>query len=237
VHKKVFFLSNKNKIFGTLTIPIKYFTGVIFLHGGGGSNLERYKYLQNVFHDRGISSLIFDFMGCGKSKGVFEEGSLNQRVEDAHDAIRYFLKRSNLKIDEIYLWGSSMGAHVACRLLESFNVKGVILQSAAAYGKDAEDKNFTQEFRNAIRKEGSWQNSPAFNALSMYEGKILVAYGKNDILIPVGVKERYKEITEKKGGKFITLSYGVHTLLRPSTESETKALVQLGEVTSSFILS
>lgn len=235
--QKISFPSNHNKISGVLSLPDKYTTGVVFLHGGGKANLKRYEYLQKVFHKKGIASLVFDFMGCGESEGKFEDGSLNQRIRSAHGATNFFLKRTNLTTKDIYLWGSSMGAHVACRLLEDLQVKGVILQSAAAYNKEAESKKFNEEFTSAIQKPITWEKSPAFKALETFNGKILVVYGENDSLIPTGVRDKYKQIANNNNGKFVVLKNGVHTLLRPSCPEEREALIKLGKVSSAYILS
>ena len=207
------------------------------MHGGGRANCKHYEYLQKLFRQKGIASLVFDFMGCGESEGEFEDGTLNQRIKDAHNVISYFLERTNLRINEIYLWGSSLGGHVACRLLENHYVKGVILQSAAAYGKQAENAKFNDEFTKAIRKPDNWTNSPAFKKLKNFSGNILVVYGENDLVIPKGVMDRYHQITDKNRGKFVVIKNGLHALLKPDSRKGQEALVKLGEISSAYLLS
>ena len=234
--KNVDFYSSNLKLFGVLANKKSCRQGVVFLHGGGQSSSRRFEFLQNYFLDRGIASLAIDFRGCGLSEGNFQDGSLANRTIDAGEAIRLFQKMTGLNLSQIYIWGSSMGGHVACRVSVRFpEIKGLILQSPAAYGQKAENVELGQEFTLLIRKSGSWENSPAFLDLEKFENRILVAYGEHDIDIPEGVKTRYKKITESRGGKSVILEEGAHRLLSPQKDAEKMALQKLAQTTVDFI--
>lgn len=220
---------------GVIYLPPKFSKGVVFIHGGGRFNLERYAFLQHYFELHSIASLVFDCRGCGLSDGVFEESSLRNRMNDAEAALTYFQNLTSLPIQNIYVWGSSMGAHIASRLIDTNpQIAGVILQSGAAYGLEAEHLPMNEEFSAFIRKPDSWKNSPAFSTLEKFKGKLLVVYGADDALIPEGVKEHYRQLC-KSQDDFIELEGGIHTLLRPQNERQKKALVKLAEVAVKFI--
>ena len=233
------FNSTKLTLHGVLSLPDHYQTGVLFLHGGGHStNFSRYTYLQKQFSHHQIASLAFDFRGCGQSGGRFETGSLANRLSDAESALKVFIQKSKLPASSIYLWGSSMGGHLACRLTENhLDLKGIILQSAAAYAPASETLPLNHQFTQVISTPNSWVDSPAFSALEAFPGKILVVYGENDTVVPKDLQHRYHSIAQTRGGQSVILPGGVHSLLRPQTPLQTAVLEKLADLGGKFISS
>lgn len=234
--KEVAFQSDSLSLSGILTIPKAPSVGVLFLHGGGQSDKTRYTFLQSYFENHGIASFAFDFRGCGTSEGEFQSGSLTNRRRDALAAFEFFKRQTLLLDQDMYLWGSSMGAHVACRVVDDFpNIKGLILQSPAAYGAGTESLELNETFTEKIQRENSWIDSPVFTSLDSYKGKLLVVYGERDDVVPKGVLKRYKQICEQKGGRIVMLRGGAHRLLSPQTEAQKLALVELAKSAVSFM--
>jgi len=234
--ENIHFESSGLKLFGVLAFKKACSLGVIFLHGGGQSSSKRFEFLQKFFLDRNIVSLAIDFRGCGMSGGNFRDGSLVNRIKDAAEAIRFFQKRTGLDLSQIFIWGSSMGGHVACRISAKLpELKGLILQSPAAYGKEAESAELGEKFALRIRRPDDWFDSDAFSDLDLFKGRIMVVYGKHDIDIPEGVKNRFRGISENRGGKSVILEDGAHRLLSPQNDAEKRALEQLAETAVEFI--
>ena len=232
--KDISFFSNDLKLFGRICLPKGYKTGVIFLHGGGQSNTSRYELLQTEFEKINIASFSFDFQGCGKSEGKFEDGGLMNREVDAKNAVEFFVKESGLDIDQIYIWGSSMGGYIACKLTKQFNFKGIILQSSALYSLKAETVRLNEEFTKLITKDNNWVDSPAFEALKLFKNKKLVIYGDNDFVIPESVKEKYKSLIGKND-KYVIIENGSHALLNPQNDLEKQALQEVANEGIDFI--
>lgn len=233
--QKINFLSDGNKLVGILSIPkVPGKIGVVFLHGGGHANFTRYKYLQERLFEKNISSLAFDMRGCGESEGDFSDSSLINREQDTVNALNFFVEKTGLNANQIYLWGSSMGAHVACKLCNKLQVRGLVLQSPATYGHVAESLSLGEEFTKEIGKPNSWVSSPAILELTKFGGSVLVVFGKNDTVIPGKVKKLYKSAI-KSTDKFVILNGGIHTLLRPQNNDGQKALEQLGDIAVDFI--
>lgn len=209
--------------------------GVIFFHGGGHSNSERYLKIQERMSDNGIISLAFDFRGCGKSEGNFSKSTLVDRLEDANYALKYLMSATDLIENQIFLWGSSMGGHIAARLCAKHpNLAGVIFQSAAAYGIEAENIPFGPEFTDKLNEIGSWHNSLAFSSLEKFSGRKLVIYGANDDVIPKDIQEKYQSLTPIKNIHF--LEDGIHSMLRPQTTIQQHTCEQMLNLSINFIL-
>ncbi|MCL4374879.1 lysophospholipase [Patescibacteria group bacterium] len=234
--KGVEFPSEGLVLHGVITQPDQVNKGVLFVHGGGHANLGRYAFLQNYFALKSIVSLAFDSRGCGSSQGKFDDGTLLNRVTDAKNALEYLRKTTRLPWENLWLWGSSMGGHVVCRLTEAYpTIAGVILQSAAAYGRKTESLRFNRSFSAAIRQPDSWRGSPAFKTLRRFPGKTLVVYSRQDTIVPDGVKQAYKSAC-KRPSDYVVLSGGKHALLRPSNPGQQSALDRLAALATSIIL-
>lgn len=187
---------------------------VICLHGGGVGSKERFLNLQQFLHQNKISSCAFDARGVGESTGRFEDGSLYQRQQDAIAVIKYI--QNQYKPQEIIVLGSSMGGHIAAKLAmqsKQLHIQKIILLYAGAYSQSAEDKMLNQEFTQEITKKDSWKTSPAFTAIKEFAGKTLVLYGKNDTIIPYGVKQSFKNALRDKK-YYIEYSNTDHIILK-----------------------
>jgi uncharacterized protein len=236
--KKVIFKSDGLKLIGKLITPdeIRKPAGIYLLHGAGReTNLERFTLMQEYLAKRGVCSFAIDFRGCGGSEGEFESGSIDNRLADAACGLDFFRNSDTFDKNGLTILGASMGGHIAIRLLEKNDwVKAIILQCAAAYGLETEDKLLNNTFTNAIKKEQNWENSPAFNILNNFPGKVYTFYGENDEVIPPDIQRRYNDIATLKG-EAVILPHGAHALLHPKNEDQEKAMRQMFEITYEFI--
>lgn len=152
---------------------------------GGGANIPLkqgyYPAWQEEMLNRGVSSLSFDFRGVGSSDIKLPETSLRTRLTDAHHATD---KLNESAKGPLYVARISMGAPIAIHLANLIGAEGFILISPAAYTEEVWGVNFGPEFSQVIRQEGSWEGSPSFAALEQFKGKVLLAYGEQDDVIP-----------------------------------------------------
>ncbi len=233
----VTFPSDNLKISGNLVLPDgnKPFPAVLFLHGGGRVLSGRFAPWQQSLAGYGFASLFFSFRGCEKSEGIFEDGTLENRLRDASSAYRFLLSDKLINPHALFIAGASMGGHVASKLATIFpETKGLLLYSAAAYGKPAENLPLNEKFTGEIRKTESWKNSPAFSALSRYPGKIHVVYGSLDRVIPIGVKEMYKKLSHNH---YTEIDGATHTILIVKTVQEKRCRDELFRISGEFFLS
>lgn len=220
---KVFFRSGKIRIAGNKYKPeSQNNVGVLFLHGGGESNKERYKAIQTMLYENDFTSLSFDFRGVGESEGILAESTLEERLEDASNAYAFLSQY----VGEIVVVGTSMGAHVAARLASLKPTSGLIFLYGAAYASEAENKKFNSEFTITLHKEGSWKTSPVFTILSEYQNPIFIAYGENDKIIPPEIQAKYHQ-SLKPVDTFLKLSNASHVLLNAQDRYEEEARDEL----------
>lgn len=107
-------------------VPAERRRGVLlFCHGNAGNISHRLESLA-VFHELGLSTLIFDYRGYGRSTGASsEEGT----YRDAAAAWLYLVKDRGVPPDQIVLFGRSLGAAVATWLATQHKPAALIVES------------------------------------------------------------------------------------------------------------
>lgn len=180
---------NGKKIYFRLAFPhsSNIYPGIIFLHGASNDqSLADYsEIVQGLAKD--FIFLIFNFLGCGKSEGEFKDYSLRDRLKQAKFMLDELLQLSNLDKQNITVIGSSMGAHVACRLTEFHPINNLILRAPACYSKDYEEVKMANEYWSPWekeRREWPWKPSFALDSLSKFENNLLIIQHEKDEIIP-----------------------------------------------------
>ncbi len=99
---------------------------LLFLHGNAGNISHRLESLA-LFHRLGLSVLIFDYRGYGRSGGRVSEQGLHL---DAEAAWNHLVRERNLEPGEILIFGRSLGASLAASLAAGRRPLGLVLESA-----------------------------------------------------------------------------------------------------------
>ena len=107
-------------------VPAKNERGVVlFCHGNAGNISHRLDSIR-IFHDLGLSVLIFDYRGYGRSEGSpTEEGT----YLDAESAWEYLVNVKGARPEKIILFGRSLGSAVAAELALRHPAAGIIIES------------------------------------------------------------------------------------------------------------
>ena len=149
---------------------------ILFFHGNAGNISHRLDSLI-LFHQLGLSTLIFDYRGYGRSQGKpSEQGT----YLDAEAAWEYLTKDRNFQPEKIILFGRSLGAAVASHLATIYSPGGLILESCFTSVPDiASDVYPFLPARLLSQFE--------YNALENLENiscPVLIVHSPNDEIIP-----------------------------------------------------
>ena len=179
---------------------------LLFLHGAGTANKNRAEYLQEEIKDCGIESYSFNFSG---HSGIdLEESSLEKRYKEAKRVI----KELNLK-KPLSLFGSSMGAYIAIKLLEEFEISNLILFCPALYSSKAFNISFGPNFTKILREINSWKNSDAFEIIKNFKGNLRIFIGEKDEVVPKQLIEMLDENSRNTSSKkIIIIPQATHAL-------------------------
>jgi fermentation-respiration switch protein FrsA (DUF1100 family) len=97
---------------------------MLYLHGNAGNLADRAEKLK-VFIGKGMGMLAISWRGFGGSGGhPTEEGLYN----DARAAIKYLLD-NGVELNDIFLYGESLGSGVAVQMAIEFKVRALVLEA------------------------------------------------------------------------------------------------------------
>ena len=156
---------------------------VLFCHGNAG-NLSDRAGVVRLLHDRiGISVMIFDYRGYGRSEGQPSEAGI---LQDAQAARRWLAKRAGVDEGDVVLMGRSLGGGVAVDLAAADGARGLVLESTFTSLPDVAGKLMPwvpakllmQTRLNSLAKIGN------------YRGPLLQSHGDADRLIPYEFGQR-----------------------------------------------
>lgn len=99
---------------------------LLFCHGNGGNIAHRLDSI-NIFHNLGLNCFIFDYRGYGDSNGKpSEEGT----YLDAMAAYKWLIEEKKIPLDNIIIFGRSLGGSIAAYLAAKVKTCGLVVESA-----------------------------------------------------------------------------------------------------------
>lgn len=187
---------------------------MIMFHGFGGDSGygedDLFTMIAGKAVDCGVNVVRFDFSGCGRSEGRFEDMDLFREMLDAVAVLKYVCGLSY--VTDIYLLGHSMGGVVAGMLAGLYpdRVKKLILLAPAATLKTDAQQGICMGTRydtwntpDVVLVDGQHpvgghffriaKNLPIYELTSKYTGKALVIHGKADVVVDYHASVKYHE--------------------------------------------
>ncbi len=111
---------------------------LLFCHGNGGNLAHRVDVIKG-YHDLGLSSLLFDYRGYGRSEGrPSEQGT----YLDAQAAWDFLVDQRGIDPGRIILIGRSLGGPIAAHIAAKFRPAGLSLEAAATSAAEAGQQMF-----------------------------------------------------------------------------------------------
>ena len=216
---------------------------VIICHGFG-SNKDRplLRTIADKLQEAGIASIRFDFNGCGKSEGRFQDMTVLNEIEDAKKVIDYAEKLR--WVSGISIVGHSQGGVVASMVAGQLkkSIKSVALCAPAAVLRDDALRGTTQgatydphhipeyiDLPRGLRMGHDYiataQTLPIYETAKEYKGAVLVIHGTWDVVVPYTYGERYHE--GYKNSRLILLPQVDHSFT--SEEAQNKTATEITE--------
>jgi fermentation-respiration switch protein FrsA (DUF1100 family) len=164
---------------------------VLFFHGNAGNISHRSESLA-IFHSLGLSVLIIDYRGYGKSEGSVSEQGL---YRDAVAAWNYLAETRSFKPDDIVIFGRSLGGAVAANLAGKVQPRALIVESTFSSTRDMANKMMPVLSRMIIMRY-AFDTERAIQAV---HAPVLVMHSRDDEIIPYELgKKVYEAAREPK---------------------------------------
>ncbi|MGH8502163.1 MAG: alpha/beta hydrolase [Gammaproteobacteria bacterium] len=178
---------------------------LLYLHGNGvniGANAEHAARFQSL----GMSVLLMDYRGYGRSNGAFpSEESVNA---DAKAMWQHLVEDRDIEPPNIFIYGHSLGSAIAIDLaLRRPNAAGLIVESAFTSIGDLARRDLL--FRAVPLDLILTQRFDSISKVARLKLPVLFLHGSRDTLIPPSMSQRlYEAAPEPK--RIVLLSGGDH---------------------------
>lgn len=150
---------------------------VLFCHGNAGNISHRIETLQILHHRMGVSVLIFDYRGYGRSEGRPDEPGV---LADARAARKWLARRENIDQTEIVLMGRSLGGAVAVDLAAQDGARALVLESSFTSICDVAAYYYPWLPIRAMMRT----RFDSAGKIARYKGPLLQSHSKSDTIIP-----------------------------------------------------
>lgn len=138
------------------------------------------------------SALIYDYRGYGKSDGRPTTPGI---LLDGRAALQWLAVEEKIPMDQIVLWGQSLGGSVAVDLAANVGAKALIIESSFTSLPDAAQKMKLGGPAEVLLKE----KLPSVEKIGRYKGPVFISHGRIDRVIPFEQGERlFKAANEPK---------------------------------------
>ena len=153
---------------------------LMFAHGNG-ELIDDWPSAMESFTQMGVSTLLVEFPGYGRSEGRPSRGTLQETYVLAYD---WLAKQGAVDSDRIILFGRSLGGGVMSDLARARPVGGLIFKSTFSSTAEMAWESFKAP---GFLVRDRFDNG---RAVSSYKGPILIMHGRTDEVIPFVHAER-----------------------------------------------
>jgi fermentation-respiration switch protein FrsA (DUF1100 family) len=182
---------------------------VLFAHGNAG-NLSHRAEMLRILHDRvGVSVLIFDYRGYGRSDGSPNEEGI---LDDARAARAWLGNRAHVDPSDIVLLGRSLGGGVMVDLAARDGARALVLESAFTSLPDAAAHHYPWAPVRLLMRT----RLDSLRKITSYHGPLLQSHGDADEVIPYELGRRLYNAAPGTEKKFLTLPHNRHNDPQPA---------------------
>ena len=164
---------------------------VLFLHGNGQHIGDLGPMMLNLAERLGVSIFVFDYRGYGLSDGQpYEEGVL----ADAEAAQRWLAAEAGIQVQDVVLYGQSLGGGVGVYLASHLGAKALIVEHTFHSMVEIGAEKFPWlPVRWVMRNR-----YPSSTRIRDYDGPFLQLHGSADALVPLASGRKLFEASPSK---------------------------------------
>jgi fermentation-respiration switch protein FrsA (DUF1100 family) len=188
---------------------------VLFCHGNAGNITDRAETLEVLHQQVGVSVLIFDYRGYGRSEGRPDEPGV---LADARAARAWLAERAGVGQEDIVLMGRSLGGAVAVDLAAKDGARALVLESTFTSIPDMAAYHYPWlPVRPLIRTR-----LDCLAKIADYHGPLLQSHGDADTIVPYRFGQRLFDAANQPK-RFVTIPGRDHN--HPQNQAYYEALI------------
>lgn len=176
---------------------------LIYFHGNAGNLYHRFNEAQ-VLYKMGLNVLLVSYRGYAKSSGKPNEKGI---YKDGEAALNFAKDSLGYRLEDVYIYGRSLGTTVAVNLSQHQPIKGVVLITPLTSGKE-----MTKAMRLGAFKFIAGNSYNSYEKINNLNSKLLIIHGDKDEVTPYYMAETlYQKYNGEKS--LITIKNGMHNNL------------------------
>lgn len=152
---------------------------LLWCHGNAGNVSHRLENIRQLYQ-RGISVMIFDYRGYGRSTGVPSEAGLYQDALTSYD---YLIHQRRIAHERLIIFGRSLGSVVAGEVAVKRPVAGLIIEGSFPSIQAMSDQHYWG-------LPARWLMDVEFNLAEKIHAlhvPLLVIHGEQDSIVPMAL--------------------------------------------------
>lgn len=187
---------DKNETLAWFTPPKDDKPIMIYFHGNAGNLADRAEKFKNFLrHTNGYGQMAVSWRGYGGSSGSpTEEGLYN----DGRAAINYLLNKG-FKIENIVLYGESLGTGVVVQMATEYKVKAIVLEAPFTSVEDRAAELYPYVPVRLLLKDKFY----SIDKIGLVKAPVLIFHGYLDNVMPIQYGRKMLEAAnEPKEARF-----------------------------------
>jgi hypothetical protein len=169
---------------------------VLVCHGNAGNISHRLDRAAEMQRRLGVSVLLFDYRGYGRSEGRPNEAGC---IADGRAAQQWLAKQMGIKPSDIVLMGRSLGGGVAVALAAENGAAALVLENTFPTMPDVAAVHYPWL---PVR----WVMDNRYDSLTRikkYRGPLIQAHGTDDTIVPMRLARRLFEVAPSSTKKWV----------------------------------
>ena len=165
---------------------------ILYCHGNGGNVSQMLSWAEKMRSQFQCNVFVFDYAGYGKSEGKPTAPGV---IDDGLAALTYLHRQEGIPIDQMILYGQSLGGSVAIDLASKHEVKGLIIESSwTSLGELGREKLPFIPAEYLL-----WEQLSSIKKIGDVRCPVFISHGRADRVIPFSQGERlYEAANEPK---------------------------------------
>jgi pimeloyl-ACP methyl ester carboxylesterase len=159
---------------------------ILFFHGNADNLLRLIGWGEQMRRDFRCNVLIFSYAGYGKSEGRPTAPGV---LDDGRAALNHLIYREKIPVDQIILYGFSLGGAVAIDLASRYEVKGLIVESTFTSLADM-GRQMIPFFPAELFL---WEQLASIDKIGNVRSPVFISHGRGDRVVPFSQGERLFE--------------------------------------------
>jgi len=169
---------------------------ILYSHGNGENVSQLLDWADKMRSEFRCNVLVYDYAGYGKSEGKPTAPGV---LDDGLAALNYLNQQEGIPIDQIIVWGFSLGGSVSVDLASKHEVKALIVESS--FTSLAEMSRVVVPFLPA--EYLLWEQLSSIKKIANVRCPVFISHGRADRTIPFSQGERLFEAANEPKTFFV----------------------------------